>query len=124
MRLQEQSLFNVRQMRLGLRKIAQLLQSRHDPKRELLARYGGEEFCALLPDVDQTQAMHIAERLREALASTSFTLASGATLSVEVSIGMAQWDKQGSLSQLQQQADQALYVAKQSGRIGKLTFNP
>ena len=105
-----------------LRHTANLIRSMLRPG-DLCARYGGEEFCALLPDVDQTQAMHIAERLREALASTSFTLGSGATLSVEVSIGMAQWDKHGSLSQLQQQADQALYVAKQSGRNRVVSFN-
>jgi diguanylate cyclase (GGDEF)-like protein len=105
-----------------LRHTASLIRSMLRPG-DLCARYGGEEFCALLPDVDQTQAMHIAERLREALASTRFTLGSGASITVEVSIGMAQWDKQASLSQLQQQADQALYIAKQNGRNRVVSFD-
>jgi diguanylate cyclase (GGDEF)-like protein len=105
-----------------LRHTASLIRSLLRPG-DLCARYGGEEFCALLPDVDQTQAMHIAERLREALASTRFTLGSGASITVEVSIGMAQWDKQASLSQLQQQADQALYIAKQNGRNRVVSFD-
>jgi diguanylate cyclase (GGDEF)-like protein len=105
-----------------LRRTATLIRSMLRPG-DLCARYGGEEFSALLPDVDATQAMHIAERLREALANTRFTLSNSASLSVEVSIGMAQWDKQCSLSQLQQQADQALYFAKQNGRNRVVSFN-
>ena len=50
-----------------LRQIAALMQ-RWIRTGDLVARYGGEEFLILLPATDETEALEIAERVRQAIA--------------------------------------------------------
>ena len=52
---------------------------------ELFGRVGGEEFAVLLPGRAAVEARPTAERLREAVAGTPFTLP------LRVSIGLASW---------------------------------
>lgn len=80
---------------------------------DLIARYGGEEFCALLRDVDEPEALQIAERLRAAIADLSVDV-DGRTLRITTSIGVARL--QGDLQAAMRRADAALYRAKESGR--------
>lgn len=85
------------------------------------ARYGGEEFCILLPDTPMEQAEMIAERLRKKVETTRFEICSFSdeknTLSVTVSIGISQFSPDFiDHRQLYEQADGALYKAKQQGR--------
>ncbi|MEX6775116.1 GGDEF domain-containing protein, partial [Pseudomonas aeruginosa] len=47
------------------------------PPRGIFARLGGEEFGVLLPRYDQNQAIELAERLREAIASVVVEVSSG-----------------------------------------------
>jgi diguanylate cyclase (GGDEF)-like protein len=80
------------------------------------ARYGGEEFAAILPGADQEGTLHMAERLREALASAPVVF-EGARIAVTASFGAAVFpadakDPDGLLAA----ADRALYAAKQAGR--------
>jgi two-component system cell cycle response regulator len=83
---------------------------------DLCARYGGEEFCVLLPDVDAYMASRIAQRICKTFNSTPFALATGASLALSVSIGVASWDQLRPLSALLEAADGALYQAKRQGR--------
>ncbi len=83
---------------------------------DLCARYGGEEFCVLLPDVDASMASRIAQRICTTFTSTPFELATGAPLTLSVSIGVASWDQIRPLSALLAAADGALYQAKRQGR--------
>jgi len=89
---------------------------------DVLARYGGEEFVLLLPDTTTGPGMVIAERLRAQVESASFTGPSGQRLQVTVSIGLAclMPDARRAVADpdvwLLQQADAALYQAKQEGR--------
>jgi diguanylate cyclase (GGDEF)-like protein len=83
---------------------------------DLCARYGGEEFCVLLPDVDASMASRIAQRICTTFTATPFALASGDSLSISVSIGVASWDQVRPLSALLEAADGALYQAKREGR--------
>jgi len=89
-------------------------------KTDILARFGGEEFVMLLPDTDLGLARQVAERFRQALAVQSIdTLDSplASKLSVTASLGVACAEAgQLSLDKLLHLADQALYVAKESGR--------
>ena len=84
---------------------------------DLALRMGGEELAvlALVNSHDQLDA--IGERVREAIASKPFDLAAG-QLSVTISLGtaIAKPDEIDTSLHLIDQADRALYMAKQSGR--------
>jgi diguanylate cyclase (GGDEF)-like protein len=79
-----------------------------------IGRYGGEEFVVGLPGVDARRAMQIAERIRGQLQQ----LASATTEGVlpTVSIGVASTHGGQDFDTLVRRADQAMYVAKKSGR--------
>ncbi len=79
---------------------------------ELIARIGGEEFAWLLPEADAGAAYAAAERMRRAIASTSFEVAGTLT----VSIGVCSNEHGRSVQQLLGCADQALYESKRRGR--------
>lgn len=84
---------------------------------DIVGRLGGEEFAVLLPMTDGARALDIAERLRQCVARTVVPLDQGVFLNFTVSIGVAQLAAgNGSIDSLLQQADQALYEAKRSGR--------
>ncbi|MEM6819811.1 MAG: DUF484 family protein [Pseudomonadota bacterium] len=90
---------------------------------DVAARYGGEEFVILLPESGLADAMALAERTREAVASKPFVLSDATTLSITVSVGVAQslpYTASGDLKtlgeQLLKRADLAMYAAKSAGR--------
>ena len=80
---------------------------------DLIARYGGEEFCVLLRDVDEPEALRVAERLRAAIADLSVDI-DGRPLRITTSIGVATLRKD--LQDAMRRADVALYRAKDRGR--------
>lgn len=80
---------------------------------DLIARYGGEEFCALLRDVDESEALQVAERLRAAIADLSLDV-DGRALRITTSIGVATLRED--LQDAMRRADAALYRAKERGR--------
>ncbi len=90
---------------------------------DILARYGGEEFVVLLVNTPSTVSVEIAERIRSELERHTIHLENGDTLYVTVSIGVALIDNRDNTrsaeemgSTLVEQADQALYRAKNEGR--------
>jgi diguanylate cyclase (GGDEF)-like protein len=97
-----------------LRAVAQLLGAQ---LRDLdcLARYGGEEFAVVLRRCDVNRGRRIAEALRHNVASAEIDTANG-TVSITVSIGIAQWGPGEQLEEVVQRADRTLYRAKQAGR--------
>ena len=85
-------------------------------KSDLLARYGGEEFVFLLPNTSLEEALIVADRLRGTIALNQFATNAG-PIHLTASIGMACYQEPHErLEQLLDQADQALYLAKQAGR--------
>jgi diguanylate cyclase (GGDEF)-like protein len=84
--------------------------------QDLLARYGGDEFAALLPNVDETQGVDVAERLRDLVATASDGQGETALAGVTISIGVATARNPVPLSALIDAADRALYRAKSGGR--------
>lgn len=83
---------------------------------DIWCRYGGEEFVALLPNTTLSQAMAIAERLRQSVERTTIVSARG-SLSVSVSIGVAERSSyHSSIEEVLAISDAALYKAKAAGR--------
>ncbi len=95
-----------------IQNVAQLMRDSSRPG-DILCRNGGEEFLILLPGVGPTEAMIVAERLRQRIAERDITPVG----SVTVSAGVAQWPACGpDVLQAFHAADAALYSAKQQGR--------
>lgn len=85
---------------------------------DLLGRYGGEEFCVLLPGADAQHAAVIAERLRTKVAADCGEVVRSAPgLQITASFGVSD-TRFGALSlqALMEEADNALYEAKNAGR--------
>ena len=82
---------------------------------DVVARIGGDEFLVLLPGVPQHDAIRVAERLRDAVASAPFGAESGRAHRVTASFGVAPVMARSSEGNLLASADRALYVAKNNG---------
>ena len=83
---------------------------------DVMCRYGGEEFTVLLPETEESDAAHAAERMCTAISSLRLKTEKG-DVAVSVSIGVAEQDKsRDSLEKLLAAADKALYTAKETGR--------
>jgi diguanylate cyclase (GGDEF)-like protein len=83
---------------------------------DVLARYGGEEFVILLPDSNAQQAYIVAERIRQDIATSDLASDVG-PVRVTISAGIAEiLSHDDTLDKLIHRADQALYIAKQTGR--------
>lgn len=86
-------------------------------------RYGGEEFVIILPGASQAMGQSFAERLRQRIAESRFSHCA-IPIPVTVSIGVA-LKKPGMAGQTAfEQADQALYSAKQQGRNRVCSWEP
>lgn len=99
-----------------LRKLSQLLQS-NVRSVDYVARYGGEELVIVLPEVDEDEAMDMAERLRRMVEAAQIEISQTQQVSVTVSIGVAAFPVHGEeATHLFRNADEAMYRAKQQGR--------
>lgn len=77
---------------------------------DIPARIGGDEFVALLADTPPSEAAHIAQRVRRAIAD--ITIRPGVPLAIDVGIATA--PREGSVaSELFRVADERMYVEKQ-----------
>jgi len=84
---------------------------------DVLARYGGEEFALIPGTTDIDGAAGLAEKIRVAISETGVSLVDSdppARVSVTVSIGVAAY--RGDSRALFNDADRALYRAKESGK--------
>jgi diguanylate cyclase len=82
---------------------------------DFFARVGGEEFVVVLPLTPLQGGRRVAERLREVVANTPFHV--GTTeLRISISLGLAERRSGEGGEELQQRADEALYMAKHQGR--------
>jgi diguanylate cyclase (GGDEF)-like protein len=99
-----------------LKQIAQTLQSGIRDS-DTLARYGGEEFVILLPETTSSDALKLAQNLRELIANTPLITENQINIPYKISVGVAQaTDQVDTLDELIHCADIALYQAKESGR--------
>ncbi len=90
---------------------------------DALARFGGEEFVVLLINADLESATYVGERIRAGIAASMIELSHGVKVSITASVGVsslalvpgdASPEEQATL--LIEQADEALYQAKEGGR--------
>jgi two-component system cell cycle response regulator len=106
-----------------LKEFASLLK---DEAREIdrVGRYGGEEFLLILPGTVLDAAVTFAERLREKVENHTFTY-EGGTLRRTMSCGVAGSPHPRVQDQeaLVRSADDALYVAKETGRNKVVRFD-
>ncbi|MGE7840835.1 sensor domain-containing diguanylate cyclase [Lysinibacillus sp. NPDC093712] len=86
--------------------------------KDITTRYGGEEFVILSPVTTLESAVKIAERIRKNVEEYPFTIGEQC-IPMTVSVGIAEFSNSKDIStfyDLIDKADQALYVAKESGR--------
>jgi diguanylate cyclase (GGDEF)-like protein len=106
-----------------LKQLASLLR---EEAREIdrVGRYGGEEFMLLLPGAELDDAVSFAERVRKRIEGHTFTFPGG-TLTRTSSFGVAGWPhpKIRECDDLVRTADDALYVAKETGRNKVIRFD-
>ena len=109
----------------ALRRVALTIDGSSKRATDLVARYGGEEFVVLLPDTDAKGALHISEAIRLAIENKALPHAhSDVAAHITVSLGVATLtpDPELDYNTLIEQADLALYQAKDNGRNQSLHY--
>lgn len=99
----------------ALRQFAKIVKN-HSRSMDVPARLGGEEFAILLPSTGQNEADIVAERLRKEVSEISIEHPKG-IVQMTVSIGgalISTYNADGELAL--SHADNALYIAKKTGR--------
>lgn len=87
---------------------------------DVLARFGGEEFVILLADTKDTEALSIAERMRENV-SNAISPTGG---NITISLGIGTYHKGEEIRSLFKRVDDALYQAKREGRNKSVLSQP
>jgi diguanylate cyclase (GGDEF)-like protein len=95
-------------------KVANLLATAAPPIAKV-SRIGGEEFAVLLPGLVSSEALTVAEAMRQAVEMAEFVGPAGA-FQVTVSAGIAEGVAELGFSEIFSHADRALYLAKAAGR--------
>jgi diguanylate cyclase (GGDEF)-like protein/PAS domain S-box-containing protein len=101
-----------------LKQVAAALKRTLQRDSDLVARFGGEEFVMLLPQTDCHGAEHVARAVLEAIRTLVIPHSYSPAGILTVSVGVACWPagKPIDSRRLLQQADAALYRAKNAGR--------
>ncbi|PHN24484.1 diguanylate cyclase [Pseudomonas sp. ICMP 460] len=85
-------------------------------KNDAVARLGGDEFIVLMPDIDQSSASFIAERIIQTLEDYVGKNANYKGLGVSIGITEISPFEPGSVEQMLSRADIAMYNAKSAGK--------
>jgi diguanylate cyclase (GGDEF)-like protein len=91
---------------------------------DVVGRYGGEEFIVLLPGTVLDAAVTFAERVRKEVETHTFVF-EGGSIKRTASFGVAGWPhpRIADCDRIVRAADDALYVAKESGRNKVVRFD-
>ncbi len=105
-----------------IRRVAEAIR-RAVREYDLAARFGGDEFAVLMPESTLPDAVLVAERIRREVESLSDTATAGQPIPITVSVGVAQYPRDGkTATDLLQAADRAVYQAKAFGRNRVFVF--
>jgi two-component system, cell cycle response regulator len=101
-----------------------LILSHEAREIDRVGRYGGEEFMLLLPGTVLDAGVHFAERVRKAVEAHTFTF-QGGSLKATASFGVSGWPhpRIEQCEGMVRAADDALYVAKETGRNRVVRFD-
>lgn len=83
---------------------------------DIFARYGGEEFSILAPETNSSESVQLAERIRQEVAQHDIDVGNGTSIKVTISIGVAEYQTDDTVSSIIARADQGVYRAKDLGR--------
>jgi diguanylate cyclase (GGDEF)-like protein len=98
----------------ALKRIGNLLRSSFRVS-DVACRYGGEEFAIVFPETTKSDALKLADRVRAAIEALEPNNEVPRTMTV--SMGVSAFPEDGEdMAELFRSADQALYLAKSSGR--------
>lgn len=86
---------------------------------DVIGRWGGEEFLVLADCAKGEDAVTLAQRIQQQVATHSFSLGK----SITVSIGIADYEPGKQMEMTFNQADKALYQAKDNGRNQTVHFS-
>ncbi len=103
----------------SLKQVAVAIQKASKRPLDFVARYGGEEFAVILPNTDANGAICVGETIREAVKALQVPHRASPTCGyITLSVGIATVTPgvESSLETLIQEADRALYRAKDQGR--------
>jgi diguanylate cyclase (GGDEF)-like protein len=108
-----------------LKKIAEILKA-EAREVDIVARYGGEEMVIILPETSRKRAAELADRIREKVASATFSKMESQPLKkLTLSAGVATYPVDAANEEsLIKKADSSLYVAKSQGRNQVVSFEP
>lgn len=99
---------------LTIKKVAEFFKERLR-KNDFIARYGGEEYVGILSYTSLEEAKKVSEDMRCFIDHTDFTF-KGRQVPVTISIGISVFKKGDDATTVFERADEALYLAKDSGR--------
>lgn len=105
-----------------LKEAASVLDKKTKRAADFAARYGGEEFAVILPDTAKDGALKIAEDIRKSIMNLKIEHKNSSTsdyITVSLGVSSIKVEKeidQGLIRSFIEQADQALYQAKENGK--------
>jgi diguanylate cyclase len=87
---------------------------------DIVCRLGGEEFVVLLPNTELEEAVSIMSRVQRSLTKEYF-LGNNEKLLITFSAGVALFASEDDMASILQRADEAMYLAKKSGKNRVMT---
>ena len=87
------------------------------------ARYGGDEFAVVLPNTSVSDALIVAERMVNMVASSPI-IWRGEQIEPSISVGLGEYDANTNPEDVTSRSDRALYVAKQAGKNTVRVYEP
>jgi len=104
-----------------LREVGRIIQGQLR-EYDFLARYAGDEFVAIVQELVGDRVEDLRSRIETAVSEFSLQVRAGSEARVGISVGTATYGIEGeTLDQLLVAADQAMYRAKSSHKLEKLT---